>query len=187
MKNAVILHGTIFSPDEPTTDNNWFHWLRRELEKRGYKVFLPELPHPEKPNAKRYTEFLFKNWEFDEDSIVIGHSSGATACLWLAQEVTKEKQLGEIICVSPFYTNAGNYENLTDVASYKYDWSKISQGAKKRCVIYSDNDPYISKKEMEFIADRIDAQKLLIPGQKHFSLGYGPKYKKFPQLLDLIK
>jgi hypothetical protein len=39
MKNAIILHGT-----DNTPEGNWFRWLEKELERRDYKVWLPQLP-----------------------------------------------------------------------------------------------------------------------------------------------
>ena len=186
MKNAVILHGTVFNSGDPTTNNNWFPWLKTELETKGYQVFLPELPNPDKPNAKTYTKLLFDNWDFNEETVVIGHSSGATACLWVAQELPVGSKLKQLICVAPFYTGLDGSENYKDIAEYEYNWKKISESAEEITVIYSDDDPYISQSEMEFIAEHIGAEKLLIPGQKHFSLGYGEKYRKFPELLSLI-
>jgi len=43
-KNAIILHGTDFDKKQKQRLNNWFPWLKKELEKIGYKVWLPELP-----------------------------------------------------------------------------------------------------------------------------------------------
>jgi predicted alpha/beta hydrolase family esterase len=47
MKNAIILHGT---GDTPT--DFWFPYIKENLEKRGYSVWLPQLPNAEKPNLK---------------------------------------------------------------------------------------------------------------------------------------
>lgn len=187
MKNAVILHGTTFSETDPTINTNWFPWLKGELEERGYKVFLPELPDSIRPNPQKYTEFLFKNWDFNEETVVIGHSSGATACLWVAQELPELKVVSRLICVAPFYTGLDGMENFFDIASYKYNWKKISNSAKEIIVFYSDNDPYISEDEMKHIAKVTNAKGIYMPGQKHFSLGsFGEEYKKFPKLLEFI-
>ncbi len=40
MKTAIILHGTLGSPD-----GNWFQWLKEQLEEKGFMVWLPPLTH----------------------------------------------------------------------------------------------------------------------------------------------
>ena len=83
MKNALILHGI-----NSSSQSNWLPWLKAELEARGYKVWVPDLPLSEKPNIGRYNQYIFENWQLNKDSIVIGHSSGAVAALGLLQHLS---------------------------------------------------------------------------------------------------
>jgi len=76
MKNALILHGTDFRKEQKQKLNNWFPWLKAELEKLGFEVWVPELPEAWQPNLKRYWNFL-KGFNFNEETVIIGHSSGA--------------------------------------------------------------------------------------------------------------
>lgn len=74
MKTAIILHGTLGSPD-----GNWFQWLKNELEQRGLTVWLPQLPHPEQPSLQEWQQYVQKECPFaiNEETLIVGHSSGA--------------------------------------------------------------------------------------------------------------
>ena len=41
MANIFIIHGTEGYPEE-----NWFPWLKKELEQKGHIVFVPQFPTP---------------------------------------------------------------------------------------------------------------------------------------------
>lgn len=70
--NIFIFHGTGGYPEE-----NWFPWLKEELEKEGMKVFVPQFPNPDKPKVSEWLNTL-KEYEryLNEETILIGHSLG---------------------------------------------------------------------------------------------------------------
>lgn len=41
MANVIIIHGAYGNPEE-----NWFPWLKKELEKLDCRVFVPKFPTP---------------------------------------------------------------------------------------------------------------------------------------------
>jgi len=71
MKNALIFHGTGCSPN-----SYWLPWLKNELEKEGYQVWIPSLPDSDKPDIKKWLPFVMENGTFSEETILIGHSAG---------------------------------------------------------------------------------------------------------------
>ena len=48
-----IIHGSYGNPNE-----NWFPWLKKELEKEGCIVFIPEFPTPENQSLKNWMEIF---------------------------------------------------------------------------------------------------------------------------------
>ncbi|MEI6728771.1 MAG: alpha/beta hydrolase [bacterium] len=184
-KNAIILHGTNFDPDrlEVEHQGNWFPWLKEQLESDGYKVWLPELPEAWAPNINNYWEFL-KDFDFNSETIIIGHSSGAAAILGILQRLPAGIKINKAILVAGFYHDEGwNCEKLFDA---KIDFEKIKNSAEKIEVIWSPQDPYISKEQTEYLAENLGVKPIIIPDSGHFNLEYREKFRKFPDLLDLI-
>ena len=158
--------------------------MKKQLEAKGYQVWLPELPEAWRPDLKRYWEFL-KDFNFNNETILIGHSSGAATIFGLLHKLLPEKQIGLAISVAGFYKDEG--WNCQALFKEKFDWWKIKNQAKKIIIVASDDDPYISMEQTNYLANKTNGKLVLLSGQKHMSVGsYGEKYKKFPLLLEMI-
>lgn len=177
---AVVLHGT-----NSTSQNGWFPYVEAELEKLGFEVWVPDLPRADEPNIERYSKFLLsQDWDFS-DNLIVGHSSGSVAILGLLQDLPDEQKINTAILVGTFRDNLGR-DDLNGV-DIKYDYEKIKSKADKFIVIHSDNDPYCPLDGAKWIAGKLDAEFILLPGQGHFSSHLDDKYKKFPRLIEIIK
>lgn len=183
MKNALILHGTGGSPNI-----NWFQWLKKELEKLGYEVLVPKLPNADKPNIARYNRLLLsRDFNFNKDTIIIGHSSGAVAILGLLEKLPKGLKINSVYLVAAFIDSLG-WKSLNELFIKPFNYKLIKTKAKKFIYFHSDNDPYIPLEQAKFLVSKTSGELVFLPGQKHFSTDAGGlKYKEFPELLRMIK
>lgn len=181
MKTAIILHGTLGSPQ-----GNWFQWLKDQLETKGLQVWLPQLPHTEQPSLKEWANFVQKECPFviNEETLIVGHSSGAILALVLAQR--SPESIGRIVCVSVFHDNSLQWEPNNKLFDVAFDWEAIRTNAKSLLFIHSDNDPYVPLEQALFVADNCQEKLITIPGQGHFNLEQSEEYEQFPRLLEMI-
>lgn len=182
MKTAIILHGTLGSPD-----GNWFQWLKSELENNGVKVWLPQLPHAEQPSLNAWHRFVQQQCPFpiDQDTLIVGHSSGAILALVIAQN--NIEKVGAIVDVSVFHDNSLQWEPNNMLFDVEFDWHAIQRGANKLLFIHSDDDPYVPLNQAQYVANNCGAELIIIPGQGHFNLEKSEHYRQFPQLLETMR
>ena len=82
MTNVFIIHGICGCPEE-----NWFPWLKKELESLGHNVFVPGFPNPKHPKLIGWLEFFDKYQDnLREDSVVVGHSLSVSFLLRILEE-----------------------------------------------------------------------------------------------------
>jgi predicted alpha/beta hydrolase family esterase len=177
---AVILHGTRSTPN-----NNWFQWLKGKLEELGYEVWVPQLPEADFPNVGRYNKFLLESgWDFN-NNLIIGHSSGAVEVMGLLQSLPDNTSINTAVLVGSFQKDLGR-EDLKGM-DILFDFEKIKTKAKQFIVIHSDNDPYCPLKGAEAIADQLGTSVKIFSGFAHFGIEQNPRFKEFPELLEIIK
>ena len=95
---AILIHG---NGDSKPIDN-WFPYLKRELEKMGTKVEAPQFPYTELARSSYWLPFLEK-LKADENTIIVGHSSGAIAAMRYAET---HRILGSAF-IEAYYTDLG--------------------------------------------------------------------------------
>lgn len=183
MRNAIILHGT-----DATSKDNWFPWLKTTLEDAGWKVWVPDLPRADKPNRERYNTFLLLNKEFplDEETVMIGHSSGAVAILGFLQELPDNVVIKRAILVSAFKNDLG-WDSLKELFAKPLDFEAIKKHVHEITLIHADDDPYVPLEQAEYLEKQLSGKLIVLKGQKHFSQSMDAKYTEFPFIAELLK
>lgn len=183
MKKALILHGTGGS-----SQANWFPWLTTELEKSGFEVWCPDLPEADTPSIERYNQYILEQapFQFDKDTIFIGHSSGAVAILGLLEALPVGTKVQACYLVGSFKNDLG-WDSLKQLFVKPFDFEQIKTKSRLWYFLHSDNDPHCPLEQAEYLHSQIGGDLIVLPGQKHFSVGTaGLQYKQFPYLLHVI-
>jgi predicted alpha/beta hydrolase family esterase len=183
MNNVFIFHGTEGYPEE-----NWFPWLKKKLEARGYKVFVPQFPSPPIVPAKIAEWFdVLKNYEqyIDENTILISHSLGGVFALRILEKLKHPIKaavfVGAPIGIRPIL----NYDRDNSFGGFSFDWPIIKENAKNFIVFQSDTDPYVSLGNGEELAKKLGVELSFVPNAGHFNTKAG--YTKFDDLLVKIE
>ncbi len=180
--NVFIFHGTGGHSEE-----NWFPWLKKELEKEDIKVFVPQFPNADKPKLSEWLDTLKDYQQYiNEDTILIGHSLGGIFLLRVLERLEKPVKaaffVASSIGIKPLLNYMGDY-NFS--SGFDFNWEKIRKMAKRFIVYHSDNDPYVSLKNGEELAKRLGVELTFIPNAGHFNTKSG--YIKFQELLERVK
>lgn len=180
MKNVIILQGA-----GETTESFWLPWLKGELGKRGYEVWLPQLPDNGDPDIKKDLPFVLNNGKFTEETVIIGHSAGCPLILAVLESINI--QIKQAILVAGFATPLPGKDAANKILQESYDWEKIKQHVEDIIFINSVNDPWsCDDKQGRYMFDHLRGI-LIINQEGHMgSDTFNQPYKEFPLLLRLI-
>lgn len=180
MKNAIILHGIGSGPKD-----FWFPWTAKSLEKEGYKVWVPQLPQADDPDLKVQLPWILKNGEFNRETVLIGHSSGASLILGILDSLDVKIRMA--VLVSGFLTRGGVRPKQAVKAENAYHWEKMKTKTDELVFINAVNDPWGCNDEQgRKMFDHLGGT-LIINNEGHMgSEYYKQPYREFPLLLKLI-
>jgi predicted alpha/beta hydrolase family esterase len=65
----------------PIEQCNWYSWLKKSLERDGIPVSMQDMPDPYEAKQTIWLPFMRDVLQADENSIIVGHSSGAEAAM----------------------------------------------------------------------------------------------------------
>lgn len=181
--NVFIFHGTEGYPEE-----NWFPWLKKELERKGCKVFVPQFPTPPIVAAKISEWFeILKDYEkyIDETAILVGHSLGGIFTLRILEKLKHPIKAAFFIGTPVGVKPIENYKRDESFSGFTFDWKAIRKNAKHFAVFHSNNDPWVCLGNGEELANHLGVKLNFVPNAGHFNAKAG--YLKFEKLLKVIK
>jgi len=180
MKSAIIFHGAEGMPGD-----NWFPWLKGELEKKGYTVHVPQFPSPPDVPAKIAEWWrVLSSFKVDEHAILVGHELGGVFALRILEKLDKPIT-GTFLVGTPIGEKPiKNYDRDLAFSGFMFSWLKIRKNSKRFAVFHSDNDPYVTLKNGEVLAESLGVELDLIPNAGNFDASSG--CLEFPQLLEKI-
>lgn len=190
MKNLLILHGSYGNPHR-----NWYQYLRKQAEQKGYLVNIPQLPHTDKPSLEETYNFLLSQDIINSETVMVGHSSGATLILGILQKLAQNLIVNKAILIAGLVDT-----NLTDelfkvvpkshykkLFPQKWDWEKIKKNCRKFVIVHAPDDPYVQLRHAEFLKEKLGGELVIIPHAKHFSINAGgERFREFPELLPYL-
>jgi len=181
MVNVIIIHGTYGHPGE-----NWFPWLKSELEKEEYSVFVPKFSTPENQSLEKWNKEFAKYRKYlNQDAVVVGHSLGAPFLLNVLETLDKPIKAAFFVSGNTGLLGNPQFDKLNkSFVDRTFDWKKIKKNCPKFFVFHSNNDPYVPLKKAEELAKNLNVKLILVKNAGHFNEKAG--YTKFELLKDKI-
>ncbi|MEK6936237.1 MAG: alpha/beta hydrolase [Nanoarchaeota archaeon] len=191
MKKIYLIHRWDGNPD-----SDWYPWLKKELQNKGFEIIIPEMPDTAEPKIDKWVSELKDVIKtVDEDTYFIGHSIGCQTIMRYLEKLPEKNKIAGAIFVAGWFKLA-NLEGA-EVEEIAKPWletpinlDNLNHKIKKLIVILSDNEPYdFIKENSEIFKEKLNA-KIIIEKQKgHFTEDDG--VTKLPivlnKLLEMLK
>ena len=176
MKRVFIIHGWEGYPEE-----NWFPWLRSELETKGFEVFVPQLPDAENPRIEKWVRAVAKTvGVVDEGTYFVGHSIGCQTIARFLENQSEGVKAGGAIFVAGFFRKITNLEEDPETQETAEHWlnspvnlSKVKSHLTKSVAIFSDNDEYVSLDNVDDFRDKLGSKIIIQKNKGHFNTKAG--------------
>lgn len=181
-KRVFIVHGWDFNPEM-----NWYPWLAAELKKRGFSVYVLEMPNTSEPEINAWVSHLEKAvGKLDEQTFFIGHSIGCQTIMRFL-ESQKEKCAGALFVAGWFALDNLESEEVAEIAkpwlTKPINYERVINNLGKLAVLLSSNDPYNKLKENKNIfEEKLKAKVKIIENKGHFTQDDG--CKELPEALQ---
>ncbi len=169
--NIILVHGNGGS----TVEDIWFPEVKTELEALGLEVVAQTMPDNMLARSIKWLPFLENVLGANENSIIIGHSSGAVAAMRYAET---HRIFGSVL-VGASHTDLGDRgEKMSGYFDEPWDWDAIKANQNWIVQFASPSDPYIPIEEPRHIHAQLDTDYRELPGRGHFMEVIFPEVEK---------
>lgn len=157
--------------------DNWFPSVKQELEAAGLTVISEEFPDNDLARASFWIPFICNELKADENTVLIGHSSGAIAAMRFAE---RQAILGSVL-VGAYHTDLNmEKEKQSGYFDEPWNWESIRKNQQWIALFASQDDPWIPIEEARYIHLQLNCEYHEYKNEGHFG---GDYYKPtFPEL-----
>ena len=171
---AIFIHGN----GGCTAGDIWLPWLERELTALGLDVINHTFPDNIKARASIWLPHL-EALDADEDTILVGHSSGAVAAMRYAET---HRILGSVL-VGVCHTDLGDaFEAASGYYRAPWQWDTIRSNQQFIGIFNSTDDPHIPIAESRHVAAQLKCSYFEFTDRGHFV-----DRRDFPEAFDFIR
>ncbi|CAF0725760.1 unnamed protein product [Didymodactylos carnosus] len=162
--------------------SHWYYWLTCELAKidngQKYLCILEDMPDPAECKESIWIPFIKNELKVDENTIIIGHSSGSNACMRLIENT----RVKGVILVATSYTDLGSEgEKNTGYFNRPWNWELMRSNADWIVQLHSVSDHLIPVNEGRYVAQHLKTEYIEHARMGHYMV------KQFPELASIIE
>jgi Predicted esterase of the alpha/beta hydrolase fold len=182
--NIFIIHS--YNAD---TKESFGPYIISKAKELGIDTYVPDFPIKGEADYDKWSKIMdtyLKSGELNEDSIVIAHSLDAHFIpKYLA---TRGIAISTYISCAGFLNDMPNKPNLQKtIDNFRPSEEEIDIALnliKHRFSIYSDNDHLNSQQQLEYYADRFNAERVFVSSIGH--MGKSSGITELPQAIEII-
>jgi predicted alpha/beta hydrolase family esterase len=175
-KKVVFIHGN----QTLHWSYAWVPWMVTELRKLNIEVVAETMPDSIIARQKYWITFLEDVAKVDDQTILVGHSSGALCAMRYAENHTI---LGSVLIGAAYQHHEDSLEIQSGYYDAPWEWDQIKKNQQWIVQFASVDDPYIPIKDMRHVQQRLATEYHEYTDRGHFF----ENQNEFPELLDSIK
>lgn len=187
-KRAFIIHGWDGYPEQ-----GWFPWLKKELEAKGFGVYVPQLPDAGSPRIQKWVPKLAEVvGTADDQTYFVGHSMGCQTIARYLESLSTGVKVGGAVFVAGFFKHLTGLEDDPDVHETDKHWlgtpinlEKVKSHLSKSVAIFSDDDPWVPLDNQDDFRDKLGSEIVIEHARGHFS-GARDGTKEVPVVLKKL-
>jgi len=160
--------------------SGWYAWVRDALlsDHRLHEVILRDMPDPMAARECYWIPFMRDELRCDQNTIIIGHSSGAAAAMRYAEL----HPVAGLVLVGAYASDLGDKtEKLSGYFSRPWSWHIIRQNSSYIVQFGSTDDPFLPWHEQKEVAESLGADLREFCDHGHFI------DVEFPELVSAVR
>jgi leucyl-tRNA synthetase len=172
----VLLHGF-----KGSAQTNFFPWLKKTLETRGYEVECPELPNSKNPSELEQVDHVIKTCRFDENTVIIGHSLGAVVAQKVIMKINKPISGLVIVAaaVDPLWNTDHMERPYWKGFNWNFDFDLIKKHTGGKIAVLSDSKEPDRAPYLKHLSEKLSARLVeTTSNEEHFTAREEPEVLK---------